>query len=82
MERTGIGISGECALLSFVERRVAERRMGDRRQGERRESCVDYRFLLLGIACRRSGQDRRKAERRQKERRSRAENNYSKASLS
>jgi hypothetical protein len=69
MERTGIGISGECALLSFVERRVAERRMGDRRQGERRASAVNHTFLLLGIACRRTGLDRRMGERRRGERR-------------
>lgn len=81
MEGVGIGIPGEGALLSFVEKRVAERRVGDRRKGERREACVDYRFLLLGIACRRSGQDRRKGERRQGERRSRTQD-YSKTTLS
>ncbi|MEJ5376811.1 MAG: hypothetical protein WHX93_09555 [bacterium] len=69
MERLAMEARIECDMTGLVERRVAERRMGERRQGERRQASLNYKFLLLGIACRRSGQDRRVCERRRGDRR-------------
>lgn len=66
VERMGREEIAEVEVCLGREPQIPERRQGERRKGERRGKEIRYDLLLSGIACRRSGLDRRKADRRKK----------------